>query len=313
MSQKKKFISLVVIVFLGWSLFGCELIQRETLPEENDLKEEPEVVVVNEKTGAQEKMKLDEYIEGVVAGEMKPDWPENAYAAQAIIARTFALEYLKRKGTNQISSSFEEAQAFKPQDVTDVIKKAVQKTRGEAILYNDDYIHAWFHASAGGKTTTAKAGLGFTDYETPYIQSVTSPDEMAPEEIKNWRAEFENGEIADALTQVAGVQANQITEVKIKEKDNTGRATQMEISYDGGSKTVVGAEFRNALDPVKCKSTMIKRIYKSDSNFIFEGSGFGHGVGMSQWGAYRLAKDGKDPEEIIKYYFKGIEINQVYE
>lgn len=311
--QKKKLAILVVIFFLGLALFGCELIQRETLPEEDDQKDEPEVVVIKEETGDQEKMKLDEYIAGVVAGEMKPNWPENAYAAQAIIARTFALDYLKRKGTNQISSSFEEAQAYKPQDVTDVIKKAVEKTRGEAILYDGEYIRAWFHASAGGKTTTAKSGLAFTGEEPPYIHSVSSPDELAPEEIKNWRAEFENGAIADALTQVAGVQANQITEMKVVEKDDTGRATKIEISYDGGSKTVEASEFRNALDPVKCKSTMIKGITKSGNSFILEGSGFGHGVGMSQWGAYKMAKDGKSPEEIVDYYYKDIEIKIVYE
>ena len=104
----------------------------------------------------QEEMGLEEYITGVVAGEMEANWPENAYAAQAIIARTFALKHLSDNDTNIISGSYQFAQEYKPEKVTEEIEKAVKKTRGEVIVYKDEYINAWFHASAGGQTTSAK-------------------------------------------------------------------------------------------------------------------------------------------------------------
>lgn len=292
---------------------GCNRTKVKGIEEKGKMEAEPEVLVVDRNTGEQLKIKLEDYIAGVVAGEMKPDWPENAYAAQAIIARTFALELMDRKDTNQISGNFEEAQEFKPNDVTEIIRKAVKKTRGEVARYEGKYIRAWFHASAGGRTTSAKDGLAFEGPEPAYIESVKSPDELAPADVKNWSTAFNNAEIADALAETAGVQANNVTDIKIVKKDETGRATKIQISYDGTSKTIDAPKLRNALNPKEWKSTLIKEITKEGDKFIFKGSGFGHGVGMSQWGAKKMAIDGKSPEEIVKYYFKNIEIEKVYD
>ncbi|MCK4261165.1 MAG: SpoIID/LytB domain-containing protein [Halanaerobiales bacterium] len=312
--MKRKNIALLFIIFiLCFGLIGCNGTKVKGIEERGTLENEPEVVVVEKESGEHKKMKLEEYVAGVVAGEMKANWPENAYAAQAILARTFVMDFMERKDTRQISSSFEEAQVFKPENVTEAIRQAVKKTRGEVVLFNGEYIRAWFHSSAAGKTTTAKAGLAFTEAEPPYIVSVKSPDELASADIKNWDATFENTALVDALTQVAGVQTNQITDIVIKNKDETGRVTKFEISYDGGSKIVDAPKFRNALDPMELKSTLIREIEKTDTNFVFKGSGFGHGVGMSQWGAYKLAKDGNKPEDIVKHYFKDIEIKKMYE
>jgi stage II sporulation protein D len=309
---RNRFIALI-IVLIALCTAGCNQTRVKGIQERGKLSEEPDIVVVTKETGEQKTMKLDEYIAGVVAGEMKVNWPENAYAAQAIIARTFAMEFMERKKTNQISSSFEEAQAFKPQNVTEVIRRAVQKTRGEVLLYDNKYIRAWFHSSAAGRTTTAKAGLAFAEAEPPYIVSVKSPDELAPADIQSWTAVFDNVAIADALAQTAGVQVNQVSDIKIAKKDNTGRATKLSISYDGGTKVIDAPKFRNALDPVNLKSTVIKSIRKQGTRFVFTGSGFGHGVGMSQWGAHKMAKDGQSPEEIVKHYFKGVDIQKVFD
>lgn len=308
--NKKLVTYLLVFLLLGIGVAGCNESNVKGIEEEG---EEPQVVVVKKDTGEEKEMMLEEYIAGVVGGEMKPEWPENAYAAQAIIARTYVMEYMDRKETNQISADFKEAQAFKPENVTDIIKSAVDKTRGEVALYNDKYIRAWFHSSAAGQTTSAKAGLAFAEEEPPYIISVESPDELAPPDVKNWSASFDNQSIAKALNQVAGVEAGQITDIEITEKDDTGRATKLKFSYDGGSKEVSAPKFRNAIDPVEFKSTMIKEISNQGGKFTFKGSGFGHGVGMSQWGAHKMAKDGKSPEDIIRHYYKDIKIKKMYE
>ena len=75
---------------------------------------------------------------------------------------------------------------------------------------------------------------------------------------------------------------------------------------------VKAADFRNELAPKKLKSTKISKIEQEGNSYIFTGSGFGHGVGLSQWGAYTMAKQGKSAEEIIIYYFKDIEIVKEY-
>lgn len=265
--------------------------------------DEPTIEVVTE-NGETKSLNMEEYVAGVVAGEMKPDWPQNAYGAQAIIARTFALKLLKDEGTNQISGEHEKAQAYRPQNITDEIRQAVEKTRGEVVTHKGEYIKGWFHSSAAGQTTSAKVGLAYDKPEPEYITSVESPDQHAPDDVKSWTATFPQSAIAAAVKDVSGKEVEGIDNITVADKDNTGRAVELNL---GGTK-IKAAKFRNAIGPDKLKSTLIESIEQSDNGFIFKGSGYGHGVGMSQWGAYALAKDGKSPEDIIKHYFKDIEI-----
>lgn len=320
--RKRSLVLLLVFALILLGAAGCTQTKVKGIREKGTSptptptptpeKAEPSVTVVDAANGKTRTMPLEEYVAAVVAGEMKADWPLNAYAAQAIIARTYTMEYITRKKSNQISADFEEAQAFKPDQVSDVIRRAVQKTRGEVAMYNGEYIRAFFHSSAAGRTTTAKAGLAFTEKEPPYIVSVKSPDELAPADIKNWTATFTDKQIAAALNKVAGVTATNITDITILEKDMTGRATKMKISHDGTSTIVEAPKFRDALDPMVLKSALIKSIKKQNGSFVFKGSGFGHGVGMSQYAALKLARDGRNPETIVKYFFKGIGIKKIY-
>lgn len=300
---------LSVMVMLG---VGCENQARvKGVRERNKLEKEPEIVV--KLTGGQEKqMKLEEYITGVVAGEMKKDWPVNAYAAQAIIARTFALKYMSDNKTNVISGSYEFAQEFKPENITQKLADAVSTTRGEVIVYQDDYIKGWFHASAGGQTTSAKVGLAYEKAEPPYIKTVSSPDNMAPEDVQNWTVKFTNAELAEALDKM-GKDIGSIESINIDDKDKTGRIVSLTFKGSKGSYTVKAANFRTQLDPKRLKSTKISKIEKEGASYSFSGAGFGHGVGMSQWGAYAMAKDGRLSEEIVSHYFKDIEIVKEYD
>ena len=257
-------------------------------------------------------MKLEEYIAGVVAGEMNKDWPENTYGAQAILARTFALKHMEDEQTDVISGSFADAQEYNPEVVTEKIIKAVKKTRGEVALYKDQYIKAWFHSSAGGETTTAKVGLGYQKDEPPYIKKVKSPDEEAPEEIKKWTVEFNNNQLTKTLKEM-GKSIGELQNMTIDDRDNTGRAIKFKFSGSKGQATVKAADFRKQLDPKKLRSIKISSLEKTLKGYRFTGSGFGHGVGMSQWGAYSMAKNNKSSEDIVNYYFKNIKIAKMYD
>ncbi len=298
----------MIIVLL---LAGCEQTRVKGVRERNQLKSEPDIVV-KLSDGQDKNLKFEEYITGVVAGEMEKGWPENAYAAQAIIARTFALTYMDENKTNVISGSYKYAQEYMPENVTPELAEAVKKTRGEVVVYKDDYIKGWFHSSAAGQTTSAKVGLAFPDAEPPYIKSVDSPDDQAPEDIKNWSNTFTSSEINEALEKM-GKNIGGLSNIEIVSKDKTGRAIDLKFTGSSGSVKVKAANFRNQLDPKKLKSTKISKISKAEQGYSFTGSGFGHGVGMSQWGAYAFAKQGKSPEEIIYHYFKDIEIVKEYD
>lgn len=319
-----KVLLFIVVLLLLVSCASCRRQERRPAPEQAPLKipesisrgqgKEPVLKVYIKETGEIKELPFEEYLQGVVAGEMKNDWPEEALAAQAILARTFVMEFVSEKGGSKyegahVSTDIEEAQAWNQQAVNDRVKKAVERTRGEVAVYNNNYIKAWFHAHAGGKTASAKEGLAFEEAEPPYIKVVDSPDSPeAPKDDSNWTASFSRQEVEKALKET-GVQIEGLSSVKVAEKGPSGRAVTLD--FDG--KKVSAPGFRIAIGSTKMKSTLIDSIEVQGDRLVIKGRGYGHGVGMSQWGAYALAKEGKKAEEILKHYFKGIEIMKAWE
>ena len=276
---------------------------------------EPTITVYMKDEDKKEEMPIEEYIVGVVAGETKPNRPLEAYAAQAILARSFTMEFISRGGTRalhgtDISTDHEEAQAYNADNITPIIRRAVEMTRGEVMTYKDQYIRAWFHSYSGGHTATAKEGLNFQEDEPPYIRSVKLKDNpYAPADVKEWRASFPLAKVQEILKDL-GADVGDIQEAEIAKKGSTGRA--MELTFRGakGRKTVPAADFRVALDAMTMKSTWLSRFEVQGNSLVMTGKGFGHGVGLSQWDAYMLAKEGKSPEEIVKQFFKEVEIKK---
>ena len=319
-----KVVLFIVVLLLLVSCASCRRQERRPAPEPAPLKipesisrgqgKEPVLKVYIKETGEIKELPFEEYLQGVVAGEMKNDWPEEALAAQAILARTFVMEFVSEKGGSKyegahVSTDIEEAQAWNQQAVNDRVKRAVERTRGEVAVYNNNYIKAWFHAHAGGKTASAKEGLAFEEAEPPYIRVVDSPDSPeAPRDDSNWTAAFSRQEVEKALRET-GVQIKGLNSVKVAEKGPSGRAVTLD--FDG--KKVSAPGFRIAIGSTKMKSTLIDSIEVQGDRLVIKGRGYGHGVGMSQWGAYALAKEGKKAEEILKHYFKGIEIMKAWE
>lgn len=322
--RKKLRVLLVMVLILTLVLPGCRVRQgaektpeRPKIPDEISRGEgkEPELVVYEVESGKRKKMKLEDYVAGVVAGEMENNWPVEALAAQAILARTYVLEFVKSKGASKygnahISTDFEEAQAWNPGKINDRIKKAVEMTRGEVISYKGNFVKAWFHSHAGGLTATAKEGLNYKEEEPPYIAVVKSPDEKAgPEGKRVWKAIFSKDELRRLLKEKLGQETGEINEVSVLERGPSGRATKIKI----GSAVVHAADLRTALDPMRMRSTLLTSLRIEKDKVIMEGKGFGHGVGMSQWGARVFAEQGRSPEDIIRYYFKDVEIVKLWD
>ncbi|MGB9781018.1 SpoIID/LytB domain-containing protein [Caldanaerobacter sp.] len=274
---------------------------------------EPILKVYVVQKGRIEEMPLEKYVEGTVAGEIKNDWPIEAIKAQAILARTYVLNFVKTKKSKykgaDISTDFEEAQAWNPVNVNERIKKAVEETRGVVLVYNGDFINAWFHSHSGGQTALSKEGLNYKKSEPPYIVSVKSKESArAPRDIKNWEVSFTKGEVLNALKKM-GLGMNDFKEVKIAKRGPSGRVVT--LMFD---KTHVNApDFRMAIGSERLKSTFIEEVSFDGNRVFFKGKGFGHGVGMSQWGAYQMAEEGKKAKDILNYYFKGVEIVKIWD
>lgn len=304
-SKNSRAVAAVLLVVAGAAVYlaSCPGPENKLA---RKLGQEPTVTVQGRR------IPIEEYVAGVVAGEMKPDWPINAYAAQAILARSFIMNYLAEHKTEEVPTDVQRTQAYKPSQITDVIRQAVRLTRGEVMTHRNRFIQAWFHSYSGGITATAKEGLNFEGPEPPYIQSVRLPDNpYVPKEVTDWEASYSLDQVAALLSQ-HGVQAP-LTDVEITDKGPSGRATEVTISHAGGQTRLHGSTFRLALDPEETRSTLIREMKVEDGRLVIRGAGFGHGVGLSQWDAFMFAKEGVSPEEIVNRFFRGIEIDKLWE
>jgi stage II sporulation protein D len=139
---------------------------------------------------------MEEYLMGVVAAEMNPNWPMEALAAQAIIARSFTLQKIAEDGgvpgrNAHASTDIKEFQAYNAAEINDNVRQAVESTRGQVAVHGNQFIRGWFHAYAGPRTALAREGLEFQGPNPPYIQIVDSPaEDTIPDEERDWQASF---------------------------------------------------------------------------------------------------------------------------
>lgn len=258
-----------------------------------------------------EERDIESYIMGVLAGEMRNDWPIEALKAQAILARTFTMKFLISKDSQyegaDISTDIHEAQAYDALAVNDNIRRAVEETKGMVMVSEGEYPHAWFHAHSGGITELPTKALEYRE-DPAYLSVVESlePDD-APEAVKRWTAEFTLKEVAKACN-ASGAKIDKIESFKIGERGESGRA----VNFIVNGEKVSAPSFRLKIGASKLKSTLIDTVQVSGDKIVFFGRGFGHGVGMSQWGAYGMAKEGKNYKDIISHYFSDIEFARLW-
>lgn len=289
-------------------LAGCSNANKENA--RNWPTDDTVIRLYQHETGTVTEMPLEEYLCGVLAGEMDNTWPEEALKAQAILARTFTLEKMEQNAMAErnadASTDIHEFQAYDASKINEAIREAVDDTENEVAVYKGELIKAWFFSDGGGKTAaSAKEGLSYDKEETPYIHSVKDPGAQHGDNPNGqWSAEFPMAEVAKAISSVTGVTREHYQSVKIAERGESGRV----ITYQFDNVAVGAAALRLALGGETMKSNMVEEIAIRDNTLYVQGRGYGHGVGMSQWGARALAEQGKDAEEIVQYFFKDIKI-----
>lgn len=266
--------------------------------------------VKNEKL---ENLSVEDYLPAVLAGEMAGDWPMEALKAQAILARTFVLQFVTEKKSRyegaDISTDIEEAQAYDAAGVNERIRQAVAETRGLVLNAGGELPYAWFHAHSGGLTARAKEGLDYEKDEPGYTQCVKGMEnDEAPPEAAHWEAAFTADEVIAAMKDV-GAPITEVTGISIGERGESGRAQTLIIS----GREVSAPALRIALGSTKMRSCLLESLRVEDGQVKMKGRGYGHGVGMSQWGAYAMAKAGRTAEEIVTHYFKGVTLDQAWE
>ncbi len=315
MSKRKLLILTTLVVFLITAV-GCPARKPDEGPSplNQRYQEEPTVSVYFADTGDVQDMRLEEYLMGVVAAEMDPEWPSEALAAQAIVARTFTLKKMEEGGVEErgtdASTDIEEFQAYDADKINENVRQAVAATRGEIASHEGELINGWFHADGGGLTAgSAAEGLAFTG-EAPYIHSVEDPGfEITLPENKSWTASFPISQVRQAVQEVTGSDPGEITTVEVVEEGPSGRATKVNV----GEVTVSGPGLRLALGSTEMRSTLWNEITIQGGELVVSGQGYGHGVGLSQWGARAMAEQGETPEDIVMYFFNNVTIEHLWD
>ena len=320
---------LLILLFALPLLVITPVLHRELSQRQSEEPEEPLTIIPGDVDSAEtvrvldggeiREMTMAEYLVGVVRAEMPAAFEQEALRAQAVAARTYTLYKLQGGGNHgeeidictdstccQAYLSEERARANWGESADRYearIEDAVYATDGQAILYGGQPILAAFHSSAPGRTRSAGA-VWINDL--PYLKSVSSPEEG--EAIPNYysRVEF-TAETLRAKLQAAYPEAklsggvggwltNAVT-------DESGSVATVDV----GGVSVKGASLRGALG---LRSACFEWEVQ-DGKLVFFVTGFGHGVGMSQYGANQMAKDGSDYRTILTHYYTDVTV-EVY-
>ena len=273
----------------------------------------PMLKVYDVKNEKLETLSVEDYLPAVLAGEMAGDWPLEALKAQAILARTFVLQFVSKKESMydgaDISTDIKEAQAYDAAGVNARIREAVKETRGEVLNAGGELPYAWFHAHSGGLTARAKEGLDYEKAEPSYTQCVKGMEnDEAPAEAAHWQADFSADEVM-AAANASGAKVDALESIAVGRRGESGRAETLLIS----GQEVSAPAFRIAIGSTRMRSCLLESLRVEDGRVKMSGKGYGHGVGMSQWGAYAMAKAGKTAEEIVMHYFRGVSIDRAWE
>ena len=241
---------------------------------------------------------LEEYVAGVVAAEMPAAFPEEALKAQAVAARTYQVRQMQAAGSSAVL--YDVGQAYLSEAAqkekwgesyglyAGKIRSAVRATAGEIMTYDGEPILAAFHAQSGGKTEDAE---NVWDSAVPYLKSVDSKeDRQAPNNETTVTI------AAKTLADKLGVAKD--AAVSVKKRTEAGYVAEVQA----GDKTFSGREIRERLGLRSANFT----IAKNGDSYFFTVHGYGHGAGMSQYGASFLAEQGKDYHEILRHYYTDI-------
>lgn len=249
--------------------------------------------------GTVEQLSLEDYVVGVVAAEMPASFNIEALKAQSVLARTYALkrinQTLKDDTSNQVYKDTNQLKKLWGSDFQtyyNKIKKAVDSTKNEYLSYNATYAEVVYHSTSNGATEDALAVWG-NDY--PYLKSVASHwDIDASSYLRETEKEF------NVLSSIIGLDFNSDTNIQVLSRTPSNRIDKIQI----GDKTFTGIELRALLG---LRSTDFD-IRMENGKAVFVTKGYGHGVGMSQYGANGMAKEGYNYKAILSHYYPGTQI-----
>jgi stage II sporulation protein D len=251
-------------------------------------------------------VKMEDYLSSVVPSEVSTSWESEALKAQAVAARTYAYYNILHKNNElfdlDATTNFQVYKGVSSEN--EHTTEAVKKTSGEIITYENQPIVAFFHSTCGG--TTADNATVWNGESLPYLIGRTCPyctespyyrweENIAISEISSYISERYEG-----VGKIKGLSFNRIK----------GRVVETIVRHDSGMMKISGNDFRMAMPEKRLKSMFFEST-KNGKSIHFQGRGWGHGVGMCQFGSKGMAEKGKSYKDILSYYFTKIEFTKI--
>jgi stage II sporulation protein D len=314
------FVAIIIIPVAALKFYNNEDNKKNSNNPQEILKGTSTIKVYFHEQDKVEDIDFEEYLKGVVAAEMPASFGMEALKAQAVAARTYTLlKVLKpqesivaqHKGA-YICTNFAHCQAWTDKgQLKDTwgtinfnenykkISKAVEETNGLIITYNNEVIDPLFHSTSGGKTENSEEVFSA---KLPYLRSIISQGEEASPKFAS-KAIISFNEFKEKLKELSPnikIEKKDVKSIKVLEYSEGGRVKKIQI----GNKIFSGKEIRSVFS----LNSSNFNIKLEKNNIIFNTVGYGHGVGMSQFGANYLAKEGNNFEYILKYYYQGVQI-----
>jgi len=298
--MKKTIIITVFIIFIPFLIVSVFINEKEI---DFNLVSETTIRVKRNEKNVIETIPFEEYIVGVVAGEMPVSFNIEALKAQSVAARNYAYKKMLNSTNedydvidttaNQVYLDLEQLKdSWKTNYVTNInkVRQAVSSTVGEYLTYENNIIDVFYFSTSNGKTEDA---LTVFNVDVPYLKSVDSPWDEEENARFNYKATFTIDEFCTLLS----INCTTPPEIKDIVRDTNNRVTDITIN----KKTFKGTEIYKLL---KIRSTDFE-IEQKDKEIIINTKGYGHGVGMSQYGANGMAKKGYNYKQILTHYYQG--------
>lgn len=310
---------MIILIIPGMiALFGDKKEELPTNPEiplPVSLDNQIPISVYRTEVKKVEVIPIEEYITGVISAEMPADFELEALKAQALAARTYIIRRLAAKNFNDVPEGAHVTDTVKHQVYMDdqqrkttwgkdyewkirKVRQAVVETEGKVLTYEGKPIDATFFSTSNGFTENSEEYWG---QKIPYLRSVQVPwDKNSPK--YEWENKFTIKQLEEKLGVKIAAAASSIETnwIKVLEKTTGNRIAKLQI----GDKSFSGKEIREKLELPS--SSFDIQVQKGTVHFTT--FGYGHGVGMSQWGANGMAQEGKVATDIVKYFYQGVAI-----
>ncbi len=251
---------------------------------------------------------VEAYVKGIAIREISHYWPKEALRAHAVVFRTYALYQMRQNKANPFDvTSDVYSQVYGGKDAERYrISEAVDETKGEVLTYRQALIPAFYHSTCGG--ATEDAGELWDMRIGPLAGQICPYCQEAP--YYRWKAQVKAKTICRAL-RAGGYPCAEIRDITVISRTASSRAKEIKIGGSGQPVLLSGKTFRALLGADVIRSTRFQ-VKRAGDGFVFSGEGWGHGVGLCQWGAYAMAKGGSTYVEILQQYYPGTQL-ETYE